>query len=161
LGVADTDTLEEELAVEGGSKKKIVVIAVVGVVAAIAALYLLVLSPADADAQDGPPAPMFSLESGPILRVDEATVSLGGSEPHFAAVTYSVEIALDADPALVEAGFARLRSQAQRLFRAYEAQELKTASGFDRLEADLTRVATELWPDGEVLRAYVESLLVQ
>ncbi|MFT5563381.1 MAG: flagellar basal body-associated protein FliL [Myxococcota bacterium] len=159
MGVADTDTLEEELAVEGGSKKKIVVIAVVGVVAAIAALYLLVLSPSDAEA--GPPEPMFSLESGPILRVDEATVSLGGSEPHFAAVTYSVEIALDADPALVEAGFARLRSQAQRLFRAYEAQELKTAAGFDRLEADLTRVATELWPDGEVLRAYVESLLVQ
>jgi flagellar basal body-associated protein FliL len=143
------------------SKKKIFIIIGVIVVVVLAAVYYFVVAPTGSDASDGPPEAMFSLEPGPILVVDETTVSLGGSEPHFAAVTYSVEVASDADPAIVEAGFARLRSQAQRLFRAYEADELDTAAGFDRLEADLTRVSVELWPDGEVLRAYVESLLVQ
>lgn len=166
--MAETETVAppaEGAAPEKGGRRKLLLIAApVVLLGVLAAVWFLVLAP-KGDEEGAAPAveePLFSAEAGAIVPVDETTVSLGGDEPHFAMVTYSAVLSIDVvDQALVEANLPRLRSEAQLVFRSYEAAVLDTPDGLRSLTADLTAVAHDLWPDGEVQEILVESLLVQ
>lgn len=160
--MSDTATAEATEA-ESGGKGKLFAIIGVALVAVLAGVWFFVLAPSGEEgaAPEEPPAPTFSTDPGPIVLVDDTTVSLGGDQPHFAAVKYSAVLAMDAEQGLVEGQFGRLRSAAQLVFRGYDAATLDTPEGLLQLQADLTAKAEELWPNGEVLEVLVESLLVQ
>lgn len=159
--MAETATAAPE-APETGSKKKLFLI--IGIVVALlggAAAWFLVLAPGGEEATIDDDAPLFAAEPGEVVQVAEATVSLGGDPPRFAMITYSAVLSVDATADMVSADLARMRSQAQVAFRGKDADALHTEAGFLALQDELTAVAHQVWPDGEVVEVLIESLLVQ
>ena len=156
--MAEAATAAPEAA-EGGGRKKLVIIGVVVAMAAAAAAYLLLAPGGDEEA--APEAPMFATEPGETVQVAEATVSLGGDPPRFAMITYSAVLSVDATADMVAPDLPRMRSAAQVAFRGEDADALHTEAGFLALQDELTAVAHDLWPDGEVVEVLIESLLVQ
>lgn len=145
----------------GGSKKKLfLIIGIVVLLAGAAAAWFLVLAPGGEEAAE-PEGPMFAAEAGEVVQVAETTVSLGGDPPRFAMITYSAVLSVDATADMVASDLARMRSEAQVVFRGKDADALHTEAGFLALQDELTAVAQELWPDGEVVEVLIESLLVQ
>lgn len=157
--MADTATEDTTESTGRGVPVKFVVIGLV-VLLALAGAYLFVLAPSG-DEPDEPAAPTYSDEGGQTMVVSEgATLSVGG-ERRYAMLTYSVQPAMDADTAMVEMEFARMRSEVQRVVLGYDADELLTPGGVEALEDDLEAVAAEIWPEGEVLEVYLENIVVQ
>ena len=158
--MAETVTTEEAPA-KRGVPLRLVIIGLV-VIIGLAAAYVFVLAPSGEGEPTEPPPPEYSEEGGETMVVDAGTtMSLGGSERHYAMVTYSVRPAVDADLDAVPLEFPRMRSMVQRLLLGYEADELLTPDGVDRLEQDMSDVVAEIWPYGEIVDVYVENIVVQ
>ena len=161
--MAETATVPEEA--PAGRRLPIrLLVAVAAVLAALGAAYVLVLAPEGGEGQPAePPAPTYSEEGGEALVVDAGTtMSVGGDETRrYAMLTYSVRPSVDADAEAVPMEFPLMRSMVQRLLLGYDADELLTPEGVDRLEQDVAGVVEEIWPHGEIVDVYVENIVVQ
>ena len=141
-----------------GSKKKLIIIAVVvGVVLGAAYFFLLKPAPDEAGASQVP-APV---EEGEIVDVGELTVNVNSSDVHYARVGFAVVLSTTATADVVTPHFPLLKDAAISEISRFTPDQLRTPEGGDELRASLTARAKELWPEGEVLRVVLTSLIVQ
>lgn len=163
--MADTMTAPEQVEDAPARRRPRWLLALVAVVvlgAGGAAAWFLVLAPgpdaeveAEADAEQAPPV------DGAIVDVTNFTASLAGPDAHFAKVGFAVVLREDAVTEQVSPRFPLLRDAALSVLARTEAPALRSADGQDRLRADLSAAAQEVWPDGEVLRVVLTELVVQ
>lgn len=129
-----------------------------------AAAWFLVLAPdTDPDADVAAPGVVEDAApvDGAIVEVTNFTASLAGPEAHFAKVGFAVVLREDAVAETVSPRFPLLRDEALSVLARTEAAGLRSAEGQDRLRADLSAAAQQVWPDGEVLRVVLTELVVQ
>jgi flagellar basal body-associated protein FliL len=118
------------------------------------------LGPWGDGAADEPEVPVV-LHDGDVVVVGSMTTSLGGDTRAYARVELAVVLHPDAARTLVEPRFPVLRDGALTVIMGFRPSELRTVEGAERLRAELTDRAQQVWPDGEVLRVLVTDLVVQ
>lgn len=126
-----------------------------------AAWFLLLAPDADPDAAVTEVVEDAAPVDGAIVEVTNFTASLAGPEAHFAKVGFAVVLREDAVADVVSPRFALLRDEALSVLARTDATALRSAEGQDRLRADLSAAAQQVWPDGEVLRVVLTELVVQ
>lgn len=158
-----TATLPAQADATGGSpgRKRLVMVVGALLVAVAVGWYLGLIPPGggEAAAEDAvEPAPVVE---GAVVDVAELMTSIGGDQPGYAQVGFAVVLDSTADPAAVETRFPLLRDAALSEISALTPTVLRTRDGHDVLRAALTDRAQEIWPDGEVVRVVLTSLLIQ
>ncbi|HEY8339789.1 MAG TPA: flagellar basal body-associated FliL family protein [Egibacteraceae bacterium] len=142
-------------------RRSTLTIVVAGVLVGLAvgaAAYLVLLKPNDpAAATEVPAAP----EEGEIVDVAELTVNVRGDGLRYARVGFAVVLAADASADAVTPDLPLLKDAAISEIGRFTAEQLRTPEGGDALRSALTKRAARLWPDGEVLRVVLTSLVVQ
>jgi flagellar basal body-associated protein FliL len=98
---------------------------------------------------------------GAVIDGATMTVGLAGETPSLARVSFAVVLSEGADSAAVGNRIQILQDAALTTISGYTAAELRTVEGLDRLRADLTARALEVYPDGEVLRVVLTEVIVQ
>ena len=89
------------------------------------------------------------------------TVALVGEETHFARVSFALVLPDGGDTAVVGKKIQLLQDAALTVITGYEAGELGTTAGLDRLRADLTEQAHVIWTPEQVIRIVLTEVLVQ
>lgn len=150
---------EEATEAPARSKKKLLLIAVAVGLLLGAAAYFLVLkpSPDEAGAAEVPAA----VEEGEIVDVAELTVNVKSAEIHYARVGFAVVLSADATADVVTPDLPLLKDAAISEISRFTPEQLRTPEGGDALRDALTARAQQLWPDGEVRRVVLTSLIVQ
>ena len=146
----------EEVQEKKGKGRLFAIIGVV-VVAAAAGVYFFLFS--------GGGAPEEAVAAEPVegVVIDGATmtVALQGEETHFARVSFALVLVEGADTAVVGNRIQLVQDGALSAIAAYDPDSLKTPEGLDDLRSDLTAVAHDIYPDGEVMRIVLTEVIVQ
>jgi flagellar FliL protein len=95
---------------------------------------------------------------GEVLVIDTMTVNL--PEDHYAKVGFALVLSAEAAAEEVKAHLPLMQDAALEILTGFDAQELGSHDGMERLKAELTEHATEEF-EGEVLRVVLTELLVQ
>lgn len=99
---------------------------------------------------------------GSVIEGDQLTVNLADTDTtRYARVTFAVVLPVGADSASVGAKITLLKDEAISIVSNYTADDILEAGGLDRLRAQLTDAALEIWPDGDVMRVVLAEVLVQ
>lgn len=140
-----------------GDKKKFIMMGAPVLVLAAAAFMFLGGGGEDAEAAE-PPPPV----EGAVIAADPITVTMSGDPVHYVKATFALVMEETADRSAVEGKLPLMYDAAISVIGRYEADDLRTPAGLDRLRTDLTRAATEdIFPDGEVLRVVLTEVIVQ
>jgi flagellar protein FliL len=139
-----------------GRKKLLLVAGVVVLVLVGGGAFLLLGSDAEAEEEVG-----TVIEEGPVVPVADMTANLAGSQIHFAKLSFAAVLTPDADAKLVGERFPLLRDAAITELSTMPAEHLRTTAGMDELRSRLSGRASDLYPDGEILRIVLTELLVQ
>jgi flagellar FliL protein len=145
--------LEETEEPRGRSKRKLVLLLVAVLVVAGAAWWLLGRG-GDEEADAEP-------VEGLVVEVAQMTVNLAGEDLHYVRFAFALVLAADVLPGDVERRFALLKDAALSSVQSFTEAELRTPEGTDRLRAELTRHAHDVYADGRVVRVVLTELLVQ
>lgn len=148
----ETETEHAEEASPGRGRKLLLVLGVVLLVAA-AAWWLFLRG----GGEDEPTEP----EEGLVVEVAQMTVNLAGDDFHYVRFAFALVLTDGTAPAEVEARFPLLKDAALSVAQSFTETELRTPEGTDRLRAELTRRAHDVYPEGLVLRAVLTEMLVQ
>lgn len=150
--------MAEESAPTEKKRSKTKLVAIVAAVALLGAGAALFLGGGGDPAAASEPAPVVE---GDVVEIDTMTVNLVGEPGRYARVGFAVVLAAGADGAVVGAKLPLLRDAALTVMTGFDAAELQTAAGMERLRAELSDRAVALFPDGEVVRAVLTELIVQ
>ncbi|NOX30076.1 MAG: flagellar basal body-associated FliL family protein [Actinobacteria bacterium] len=155
----DKDSADDSDGDDGAKKKKLMIVG--GVVAAAAGYFGG--EPAEAMA----PTTTIPLEEeadGAILAVGALTVNLVDDQPRFGRIAFSVLLVEGTDPLLIEPRLPLLLDAALSELALFEASELRTLAGQERLRDQLTERAIEILNSEDervVKRVLLTDLLVQ
>ena len=89
------------------------------------------------------------------------TVGLAGDDGALARISFAMVLSEGADSAVVGNRVQLLQDAALTSMSQFTAEELSTVEGLDRLRAELTAKALEVYPDGEVIRVVLTEIIVQ
>jgi flagellar protein FliL len=95
---------------------------------------------------------------GEVVVVEAMTVNL--PEDHYAKVGFALVLSAEAIAKEVEAHLPLMKDAALEILTGFDAEELESFEGMERLKAELSAVATEEF-EGQVLRVVLTELLVQ
>lgn len=145
----------------GGGKLKLIVVVVVvlAVLGGGGAFFLLSSSGGDEAAEV---TTTTEPVEGAVIEADTMTVNLAdGDVTRYARVTFGVVLPEGVDSGEVGERMPILKDAALSVIAGFESAELLTAGGLDRLRAQLTERAREVYTGGEVLRVVLTEVLVQ
>ena len=153
-----SDEQVEETTEKTGGKKKLVMIAVpiVVVIAAAAGFFLRGGDTAEAAVPTTVP-----VVEGEVIEVDTMTVNLVGEEGRYARVGFAVVLDSTAESGAVGMKVPLMRDATLTVMTGFNATELQTAEGMERLRHELSDAIVAIFPDGEVIRAVLTELIVQ
>jgi flagellar basal body-associated protein FliL len=149
----------EEEPEKGGGKGKLIGI-VVGVVVLLGAAYFLFFSggggepEADATETTIPP-------DGPVIEMDEMTVTLAGEPVHYAKIKFAVVLPEGGDTTVIGDRVPILKDAVLGKVSGFTVDDLLGPDALGTLRNEITDAALTVFPDGEVLRAVVTEVLVQ
>ncbi len=106
------------------------------------------------------PSEMTVPAEGEVVEVGELTVTLPGPNAHYARVGLAVVLAEGVSEDAVAGRFPLVKDAAISILAGKEPDDFRTPEGLQRLRADLTDIATEIYPDGEVLRVVLTEAIV-
>lgn len=153
-----SDEQVEETPKSGGKKKLImIVVPVVVVIAAAAGFFLRSGDTAEAAV----PTTVPPVVEGEVIEVDTMTVNLVGEEGRYARVGFAVVLDSTADTGVVGMKVPLMRDATLTVMTGFDAAELQTAEGMERLRQALSDAIVAIFPDGEVIRAVLTELIVQ
>lgn len=140
-----------------GGKKKLIMMGAPVLVLAAAAFMFLGGGGEDAEAAE-PPPPV----EGAVIAADPITVTMSGNPVRYVKATFALVMEETADRSAVEGKLPLMYDAAISVIGRYEADDLRTPAGLDRLRADLTTKAIEdVFTEGEVLRVVLTEVIVQ
>lgn len=149
----------EEEPEKGGGKGKLIGI-VVGVVVLLGAAYFLFFSggggDVEADATETTIPP-----DGPVIEMDEMTVTLAGDPVHYAKIKFAVVLPENGDTTVIGDRVPILKDAVLGKISGLTIDDLMGPEALDNLRDEITDAALSVFPDGEVLRALVTEVLVQ
>lgn len=145
--------LPEDEELEPRGRLRLVLVGLVVLLAAAAAVWFLVLAPAEAE----PGEPV----EGAVVALDPLTTTTGTASLSHARVALALVLAEGSDEATVVERAPLLQDALLREVATMNADQLRSSEGSDALRANLTAHAQQVWPDGEVLRVVLTELLVQ
>jgi flagellar basal body-associated protein FliL len=150
------EVIEVEEATESRSRRTLLIVVVLAIVltGAAAVAWFLVVAP-DADAAEE------EIEDGVILTLEPLTTTTGISGLRHARVTMAVVLADGVDPVEIEPRVALLQDALLREVATMDADQLRSTEGSDRLRAELSADAREIWDEQTVRRVVLTELLVQ
>lgn len=99
-------------------------------------------------------------EDGAVVEVGELTVSLTGSESHYARVGLAVVLDSEAVVEEVENRFALLKDAALLAIAERTPDDLRSREGLEDLRDSLSTIAGDIYPDGDVLRVVLVEAIV-
>lgn len=143
---------------KGGAKK--IIIMIVALLAVAGGVYFFMF--AGAGAPEPEPEATEPVE-GVVIDGATMTVALQGDGDtiNFVRISFAVVLAEGADSTIVGNRIQILQDGALTVIAGYTASELRTVEGLDRLRADLSAKALEVYPDGEVMRVVLTEVIVQ
>jgi flagellar FliL protein len=139
---------------KAGGKKKLILVAVALVVLGGGYFFMFGGSPPPE------PEPTEPVE-GVVIDGATMTVGLAGGDGALARVSFAIVLSEGADSALVGNRIQLLQDAAITAISQYTAADLGSVEGLDRLRADLTARALEIYTDGEVIRVVLTEIIVQ
>lgn len=99
-------------------------------------------------------------EEGEVVEIGQLTVSLEGSETSYARVGLAVVLDSEAVVAEVEGRFPLLKDAAVLTIAERSPGDLRSREGLEDLKASLSKVAGDIYPDGDVLRVILVEAIV-
>ena len=153
--MADEQDQQQQQEEKKGGKGKLIIAAVLVLVVAGGA-YMFLFS-------GGGEEEPVATEPVEGLVVDGATmtVALSGDEPSFARVGFALVLAEGVDTVEVGQKIQIMQDSALTVITGYQAGDLKSVEGLDRLRGDLTTSAHDIWDPNEVLRVVLTEVIVQ
>ncbi len=151
---------EEEAPVEGeekgggGKKKLLFIVLPVLLAGGGAGYYSLGMSGEEATTETTVPAAI----EGEVLAVETMTVNL--PDEHYAKVGFALVLDSMADAGMIEPKLPIVKDAALSILTRFDAEELSTSDGMERLRSELSEFAIEEF-EGDVLRVVLTELLVQ
>lgn len=138
-----------------GGKKKLLMIVLPVLLAAGGGGYFMFGTGDEAMATETTVVPVIE---GDVIMVDTMTVNL--PDEHYAKVGFGLVLDSMADPATVEMKLPIIKDAALSILTGFDAEELSTKEGMERLRRELTAYATMEFEDS-VVRVVLTELLVQ
>ena len=149
------------MAEEQEKKGKGKLIAIVAIVVVLGAGAYLFLFSGGGGGEEAATSTTLAQVEGVTIDGATMTVALGGDDGGYARVSYALVLAETADTAIVGNRVQILQDRALTAILGFEATELSTIEGIDRLRDSLTTFAHEVYPGGEVVRVVLTEVLVQ
>lgn len=145
---------------KGGGKGKLIGI-IVGVVVLLGAAYFLFFSgggggEVEADATETTIPP-----DGPVIEMDEMTVTLSGDPVHYAKIKFAVVLPEGGDTTVIGDRVPILKDAVLGKVSGFTIDDLLGPEALDTLRTEITDAALSVFTEGEVLRAVVTEVLVQ
>ena len=138
-----------------GGKKKLILVVVL--LAALGGGYFFMFGGSSAPEEPVSTEPV----EGAVIDGATMTVGLTGEGNSLARVSFAVVLSEGADSAVVGNKIQILQDAALTTISQYTAPDLRSVEGLDRLRAELTERALEIYPDGEVIRVVLTEVIVQ
>lgn len=154
--MADEETTEAAEEKKDGKKKLIMM--GLPVLVLLAAGYMVLGGGGGDEAEAAEPPPPVE---GAVVAADPITVTMSGDPVHYVKLTFALVMEETADRSAVEGKLPLMYDAAISVVGTYDAEDLRVPAGLDRLRSDLTDRATEVYPDGEVLRVVLTEVIVQ
>lgn len=148
-----------EVPEEGGGKGKLIGI-IVGVVVLLGAAYFLFFSGGGGDAEADATETVVPPD-GPVIEMDEMTITLSGDPIHYAKIKYAVVLPEGGDTTVIGDRVPILKDAVLTKVSGFTADELLGPEALADLRNEITDAALSVFTDGEVLRAVVTEVLVQ
>ena len=143
---------------EKGGKKKLIMMGAPVLVLAVAAYMFMGGGGGETAEAAEPPPPV----EGAVVAADPITVTMSGDPVRYVKATFALVMEETADRSAVEGKLPLMYDAAISVIGGYDADDLRTPAGLDRLRSDLTERATEdVFPDGEVIRVVLTEVIVQ
>lgn len=99
-------------------------------------------------------------EDGDVVEVGELTVSLAGPESHHARVGLAVVLAEGTPEEEVADKFPLLKEAALLTIADSSPGQLRSRAGLETLRTTLSDIATDIYPDGGVLRVILVEAII-
>lgn len=99
-------------------------------------------------------------EEGEVVEIGQLTVSLDDSETRYARVGLAVVLDSEAVVEEVEGRFPLLKDAAVLTIADRSPDDLRSREGLEDLKASLSKIAGDIYPDGEVLRVILVEAIV-
>jgi flagellar FliL protein len=141
---------------EGGGAKKIILMVLPAVVVG-AGMFFFLGGKSDASAET---TTTTVVEEGDVIDVDTLTVNIVGEDGRYARVGFAMVLSSTAVGEDVAKKLPLVRDAAIDVLTGYNATELQSKDGQERLRQELSDRASELY-DGDVLRVVLTELIVQ
>ena len=154
------ETTETPAAAEAqkGGKKKLIMMGAPVLVLAVAGYMFFGGGGGDGAEAAEPPPPV----EGAVIAADPITVTMSGDPVRYVKATFALVMEETADRSAVEGRLPLMYDAAISVIGRYEAEDLRTPAGLDRLRADLTAKALEdVYTEGEVIRVVLTEVIVQ
>lgn len=145
---------EEGAEPKGGKKKLLMIVLPLLLVAGGGGYFMFGMGGNEAPTETTIAVPV----EGDLLAVETMTVNL--PDDHYAKVGFALVLDSMADPAMVEMKIPLIKDAALSILTGFDAQELSTKEGMERLRTELSDYASTEFPD-EVLRVVLTEMLVQ
>lgn len=153
------ETMQPQEEKKKGKGKLIMILVVVLAVAGGA--YFFLFSGGGAPADETAASTTMPQVEGVSIDGATMTVALPGEDASFVRISYALVLAETADSAVVGNKAQVLQDRALVAILGFEADELRTVAGVDRLRDALTAYAHEVYPDGDVVRIVLTEVIVQ
>lgn len=151
--------IEEEQEKTGGKGKLIGIIG--GVVVLLGAVYFLFLGGGGGDAEEAGVTTVTVPIEGPVIEVDQMTVTLSDDPVRYARLKFAVVLPEGGDTAVVGDRVPVLKDAVLDVVSGYTAAELVGPAALAVLRDELSAKALEVYEEGVVLRVVLTEVLVQ
>jgi flagellar FliL protein len=132
-----------------------------GIVVLLGAVYFLFLGGGGGSEAEAGVTTTTVVADGPVIEVDEMTVTLAGDPIRYARVKFAVVLPEGGDTTVVGDRVPVLKDAMLDVLSTYTADELIGPDALTTLRERLTEAAHVVYDQGEVLRVLVTEVLVQ
>ncbi|HEX7098640.1 MAG TPA: flagellar basal body-associated FliL family protein [Acidimicrobiia bacterium] len=106
------------------------------------------------------PPPTTQPAEGEVVEVGVLTVTLPGPDAHYARVGLAVVLVEGVTEDAVAGRFPLVKDAAISILAGKTPDDFRTPAGLERLRRELSGIAQEIYPDGEVLRVVLTEAIV-
>jgi flagellar FliL protein len=134
---------------------------VVGVLVLAGVAYFVFLGGGGGDSGEASVTTTTVVVDGPVIEVDEMTVTLADDPIRYARLKFAVVLPEGGDTTVVGDRVPLLKDAVLSTISGYTADQLVGADALNSLRDQLTASALTVFTDGEVLRVVITEVLVQ
>ncbi|MGA9595241.1 MAG: flagellar basal body-associated FliL family protein [Acidimicrobiia bacterium] len=132
-----------------------------GVIVLLAAAYFLFFSGGGGGDPEADMTTTTVPAEGPVIEMDEMTVTLAGDPVHYAKIRFAVVLPEGGDTTVIGDRVPILKDAVLGEVSGLTVDEMLGAGALDNLRDQLTAAALRVFTEGEVLRVVVTEVLVQ